>query len=300
MRYLALFASVMLWAVCAAAAAPDTVTVAVDGDSARPEDRPPHLRPVRRASGPRHLRRHLGRPGFADSRTRAASATTWSRRCGRSRCRTCAGRAAASPTNITGATASARERAVTLNPNWGGVIEPNTFGTHEFMDFVGADRRRGLHLGQRRLGHAAGSGRLAGVHDRAQPTTLAQERAANGHAEPWQVPILGLGNESWGCGGNMTPDYYASQLKIYAASRATSIRSSRKAIRCCASRSARRRRTALHGMDRDGDEGLEGPQVELGHRGHLAALLHGRSTGPRSMRRRASARRSTPRSCRRR
>jgi len=49
----------------------------------------------------------------------------------------------------------------------------------------------------------------------ALPTTLAQERAANGRAEPWRVPILGLGNESWDCGGNMTPDYYASQMKIY-------------------------------------------------------------------------------------
>ncbi len=49
-----------------------------------------------------------------------------------------------------------------------------------------------------------------------QPTTLGEERAANGHPEPWQVPILGIGNESWDCGGNMTPDYYVSQLKIYA------------------------------------------------------------------------------------
>jgi alpha-N-arabinofuranosidase len=49
----------------------------------------------------------------------------------------------------------------------------------------------------------------------ALPTTLAQERAANGRAEPWQIPFLGLGNESWDCGGNMTPEYYASQMKIY-------------------------------------------------------------------------------------
>ena len=49
----------------------------------------------------------------------------------------------------------------------------------------------------------------------AQPTTLAKERAANGHPDPYQVGFLGIGNESWGCGGNMTPDYYLSQLKIY-------------------------------------------------------------------------------------
>jgi hypothetical protein len=29
-----------------------------------------------------------------------------------------------------------RERPATLNPNRGGVIEPNSFGTHEFLDFV--------------------------------------------------------------------------------------------------------------------------------------------------------------------
>ena len=49
----------------------------------------------------------------------------------------------------------------------------------------------------------------------AQPTTLAKERAANGHPAPYKVAFLGIGNESWDCGGNMTPDYYLSQLKIY-------------------------------------------------------------------------------------
>jgi len=49
----------------------------------------------------------------------------------------------------------------------------------------------------------------------ALPTTLAQERAANGRAVPWQVPLLGLGNESWDCGGNMTPEHYVSQMKLY-------------------------------------------------------------------------------------
>jgi alpha-L-arabinofuranosidase len=48
-----------------------------------------------------------------------------------------------------------------------------------------------------------------------QPTALAKERAANGHRDPYTVGFLGLGNESWGCGGNMTADYYLSQLKIY-------------------------------------------------------------------------------------
>ena len=99
------------------------------------------------------------------SPTPAASATTSWPRSRRSRCRTCAGRAGASPTSITGARASARSAPATLNPNWGGVIEPNSFGTHEFMDFVDQIGSRSLPLRQRRLGHAAGSGRVAGVPD---------------------------------------------------------------------------------------------------------------------------------------
>ena len=58
------------------------------------------------------------------------------------------------------------KRAATVNPNWGGVIEPNTFGTHEFMDFIDQIGSAGLRLGQRRLRHAAGSRRVAGVPDR--------------------------------------------------------------------------------------------------------------------------------------
>lgn len=49
----------------------------------------------------------------------------------------------------------------------------------------------------------------------AAPTTLAKERAANGHPAPYKVGFMGIGNESWSCGGDMTADYYLSQLKIY-------------------------------------------------------------------------------------
>jgi len=107
------------------------------------------------------------------------------------------------------------KRAVTLNPDWGGVTEPNTFGTHEFMDFVeqiGAAPYISLNVGSGTPQEAAD---WMEYMTSALPTTLAQERTANGHAEPWRVPILGLGNESWDCGGNMTPEYYASQMKIY-------------------------------------------------------------------------------------
>ncbi|MGH9739738.1 MAG: alpha-N-arabinofuranosidase [Candidatus Acidiferrales bacterium] len=106
-------------------------------------------------------------------------------------------------------------RVVTLNPNWGGVIEPNTFGTREFMDFLNQIGARAY------VSINVGSGTPHEAEDwleymtAAKPTTLVQERAANGHPQPYQVGFLGIGNESWGCGGNMTPSYYLSQLKIY-------------------------------------------------------------------------------------
>lgn len=109
----------------------------------------------------------------------------------------------------------ANQRVVTLNPNWGGVIEPNTFGTHEFMDFleqIGAEAYLSVNLGSGTPREAA---EWLEYITAAEPTTLAKERAANGHAAPFKVGYLGLGNESWDCGGNMSPDYYLSQLKIY-------------------------------------------------------------------------------------
>jgi alpha-L-arabinofuranosidase len=108
-----------------------------------------------------------------------------------------------------------QQRAVTLNPNWGGVIEPNTFGTHEFMDFldqIGAEAYLSINIGS---GTPQEASEWLEYLTTAQPTTLAKERAANGHPAPYKVAFLGMGNESWGCGGNMTPDYYLSQLKIY-------------------------------------------------------------------------------------
>ena len=107
------------------------------------------------------------------------------------------------------------QREVTLNPNWGGVIEPNTFGTHEFMDFldqIGADAYVSVNVGSGTPQEAA---EWLEYLTAAQPTGLAKERAANGHPAAYKIAYLGIGNESWDCGGNMSSDYYLSQLKIY-------------------------------------------------------------------------------------
>ena len=107
------------------------------------------------------------------------------------------------------------QRVVTLNPNWGGVIEPNSFGTHEFMDFldqIGAEAFLSVNVGSGTPQEAA---EWLEYLTTTQPTTLARERAANGHAAPYKIAYLGIGNESWDCGGNMSAEYYLSQLKIY-------------------------------------------------------------------------------------
>ena len=106
-------------------------------------------------------------------------------------------------------------RVVTLNPNWGGVTESNAFGTHEFMDFIGqigSEAYLSVNLGSGTPQEAA---EWLEYLTTDQATTLAQERAANGRQRPYRIAFLGIGNESWDCGGNMTPEYYLSQLKAY-------------------------------------------------------------------------------------
>ena len=79
-----------------------------------------------------------------------------------------------------------RNDSATLNPNWGGVIEPNTFGTDEFMDFVdqiGAEAYLSVNVGSGTPQEAA---EWLEYLTTAQPTTLAKERAANGHPAPYK------------------------------------------------------------------------------------------------------------------
>ncbi|PIB93271.1 alpha-N-arabinofuranosidase [Caulobacter sp. FWC2] len=107
-------------------------------------------------------------------------------------------------------------RRKTINSNWGGAVEPNTFGTDEFMDFVGqigSDAYISVNVGSGTVQEAA---EWVEYMTADPETTAGKERAANGHREPYKIKYLGLGNESWSCGGAMRPEYYADEMKRYA------------------------------------------------------------------------------------
>ncbi|MCT2401187.1 alpha-N-arabinofuranosidase [Novosphingobium mangrovi (ex Huang et al. 2023)] len=107
------------------------------------------------------------------------------------------------------------QRPVKVNTHWGGVTEPNTVGTHEYFELlrqVGAEAYISGNVGD-------GSPREMAEwveYMTAPAGTLADERAKNGHKEPWKVPAFGIGNELWGCGGNMRPEYAADVTRRYA------------------------------------------------------------------------------------
>jgi alpha-L-arabinofuranosidase len=107
------------------------------------------------------------------------------------------------------------KRPATVNSAWGDVIDTNAFGTDEFMDFIdqiGSTPYVSINVGSGTPEEAAA---WLEYMTAAAPTALAKERAANGHPEPYKVGFLGIGNESWDCGGAMTPDYYVSLMKVY-------------------------------------------------------------------------------------
>jgi len=107
------------------------------------------------------------------------------------------------------------ERKKAVNNYWGGGVEDNTFGTHEFFDLcelIGCEPYLAGNLG---------SGSISELSDWIEYITydgespLAETRRKNGREKPWKLKYLGIGNENWGYGGNMNPEYYASEYRRY-------------------------------------------------------------------------------------
>jgi alpha-N-arabinofuranosidase len=107
------------------------------------------------------------------------------------------------------------KRPTKINTHWGGVTEPNIVGTHEFFDLVGQLGAGAYVAGN--VGNGTPQEMAEWVEYMTAPAgTLAQERARNGRKEPWAVPYFGVGNELWGCGGNMRAEYAADLTRRYA------------------------------------------------------------------------------------
>ncbi len=116
------------------------------------------------------------------------------------------------------------KRPCMVNTHWGGVtednsfgvVEDNSFGTHEFMRFcelIGAEPYINGNLG---------SGTVREMQQWVEYMTfdgispMSNLRRENGREEPWKVKYFGIGNENWGCGGSMRPEYYADEYRRYA------------------------------------------------------------------------------------
>ena len=102
-----------------------------------------------------------------------------------------------------------------INTHWGGVVEDNSFGTHEFFELceqLGCDAYVNGNMG---------SGTVQEMSEWIEYMTfdglspMSELRKKNGREKPWKVKYFGVGNENWGCGGNMHPDYYAHEYRRY-------------------------------------------------------------------------------------
>jgi alpha-L-arabinofuranosidase len=102
-----------------------------------------------------------------------------------------------------------------VNSHWGDVVEDNSFGTHEFMDLVellGAEAYVSGNVGSGSVQELA---EWVEYLTRGDDSPMAALRRANGRDEPWHARFWGIGNEAWGCGGNMRAEQYASLARHY-------------------------------------------------------------------------------------
>lgn len=108
-----------------------------------------------------------------------------------------------------------KDRKKMINTHWGGVVEDNSFGTHEYFELI---RQLGCDA---YVNGNVGSGSVREMNEWVEYMTfdgvspMADLRKKNGADKPWKLRYFGVGNESWGCGGHMNGDYYADEFRRY-------------------------------------------------------------------------------------
>ena len=108
------------------------------------------------------------------------------------------------------------KRPAIVNQWWGGVTEDNSFGTHDFLnlcELLGTEPYLAGNVGSGTVQELAEWVQYVN-HDGVSP--MANLRKQNGREKPWNVSFWGVGNEAWGCGGNMKPEWYANIYRQYA------------------------------------------------------------------------------------
>ncbi len=107
------------------------------------------------------------------------------------------------------------QRPKMVNTNWGGVVEDNSFGTNEFLELcslLGCEPYISANVGS---GSVEEMSKWVEYLNFDGESPMANERRKNGHAQPYNVHFWGIGNEAWGCGGEMSAEFYADQFRRY-------------------------------------------------------------------------------------
>ncbi len=108
-----------------------------------------------------------------------------------------------------------KDRPSLRNNNWGGTIEDNSFGTHEFLnlcEMLGCEPYISGNVGSGTVKEMA---QWVEYMTSDGDTPMARLRRQNGREKAWKVKYFGIGNEAWGCGGNMTPEYYSNEFRKF-------------------------------------------------------------------------------------
>lgn len=108
------------------------------------------------------------------------------------------------------------QRPKIVNTQWGMVTEDNSFGSHEFMELCDLLGTEAYFAGNMGSGTVKELSQWVEYMNSAQESDITDLRKKNGRDKPWKVQYWGIGNENWGCGGNMTPEHYSDLYRRYA------------------------------------------------------------------------------------